>query len=123
MKLAAAIWGFQVTGKLNIATGTNLAVPVPEKYNSAVEKAVRRFYGSIAGGSKPHPDILSLTVFKYRRKYYKNYPSTYDAEYWKSKGWLEPGKKYFCDASINPLYSAAAWVITAIIGFTTTKAP
>ena len=38
-----------------------------------------------------------------------------DYEYWKSKGWLSPGARYFVDVAVNPLYLAigriAGWMV------------
>jgi hypothetical protein len=38
-----------------------------------------------------------------------------DHEYWKQQGWLDPGRKYYVEVPVNPLYNAigylAEWVI------------
>lgn len=118
MNVAASVWGYKVVGKLNIVTGTNSAVPVPEKYYASITKTADKFYRSLSDGKKISPNIQSLTVFKYRTSYYRKNNSTYDAEYWRSKGWLEPGKRYFCDARINIFKSFAASIIAAVVELT-----
>ena len=38
-----------------------------------------------------------------------------DHEYWKQHGWLDPGRKYFVEVPVNPLYNAIGYLAEQII--------
>ncbi len=110
MSLPLGSMGFSVVNKTGITTNTGAEVPVPVVYMGKIRKQAKGF---VAAFHKPaKPTVSSLVSFRLNRKYYTGKKEdSYDAQYWRAKGWLEPGKRYFYKARINPFKSMAAGVI------------
>lgn len=112
MSLPLGSMGFSVINKTGITTHTGKEVPVPDAYMGKIRKQAGKFMRSSQSGKHCRPTVSSLVSFKLNRKYYtgKKEPS-YDADYWRGKGWLEQGKRYFYDAPVNPFKRMAAGII------------
>jgi hypothetical protein len=116
MSIPIGVWGFQITGKLGLVMNTGKVIPVPEKYLRKIDRTVAAFLKNIQE-KKCSPNVFSLVVFQANRKYHQG-KVTYDAQYWREKGWLEPGRKYFIPARINVINKLVAYIIAKLLRFT-----
>jgi multimeric flavodoxin WrbA len=116
MSIPVGTWGFQVTGKLGLVMNTGKVIPVPEKYSRKIDRVAAVFYKNLRE-KKCSPNVFSLVAFQANRKYHQGKVS-YDAQYWREKGWLEPSRKYFIPARINIINQLMANIIAKLLRFT-----
>jgi multimeric flavodoxin WrbA len=112
MDMIIRVWGFEVVANVGL-----LAPPDPKSANpsrlvrkyadGALVKASAAILKSFAGRRKP-PALYEVAFFHVWRSISpmleRYYP--FDYQYWKEKGWFLPGKKFFVDLPVNPLYVA-----------------
>jgi multimeric flavodoxin WrbA len=109
----ARIWGFEVAGE----AGTITAAPVPQyridKNRKAIARAAREFATALRHRSRKSPGISDVIIFRGQRAAFAEMAeiSPADYRYWKEKGWLDPGTKYFVDVPVNPLYDAVGRIV------------
>lgn len=109
----ARIWGFEVTGK----AGTITAAPVPQyrvdKNRKTIARAAGEFAAALRRGSPKSPGLNDVMIFFGQRGAFSQMEtiSPADYRYWKEKGWLDPGTKYFVDVPVNPLFTAVGRVV------------
>lgn len=107
------IWGFEVAGK----AGTITAAPMPQyridKNRKAIARAAREFAAALRRGTRKSPGLMDVIIFRGQRAAFLQMEkiSPADFRYWKEKGWLDLGTKYFTDIPVNPLYHAIGMVV------------
>ena len=107
------VWGFEVVSKIGL-----LAPPDPDSLSpsrlknadSILTKAALEITSSFKRARRKIPGLYEVGFFHVWRGFpsmlEKYYP--YDYQYWKEKGWFEPGLKYYVDVPVNPIYLAIA---------------
>lgn len=111
MSLPLGSMGFTVVNKTGITTNTGKEVPVPPAYMGKIKKQAKKFVQSYRY-DHCKPTVPGLVSFRLNCKRFAAMKEpSYDAAYWKQKGWLEPGKRYFNEVRINPLKSMAAGIV------------
>ena len=109
----ARIWGFEVAGK----AGTLTAAPVPQyridENRKALARAAGEFAAALRRGTRKSPGLMDVIIFRGQRAVFAELAdvSPADYRYWKEKGWLDPGTKYFADVPVNPLYNAIGRIV------------
>lgn len=116
MRLALTAWGFQVAGGKRFRMGAKMAAAeARSRYTRQAERLADRLF-ACAQNSPAQPPFSSLTAFQVQKRYWlaSGDDGTYDYRYWKSNGWLEPGRAYYAPMRIRPLRLAlakfAAWL-------------
>jgi len=99
VRLPLGSMGFTVAGSLGITLNTGNVVSVPEKAVKRLDKLAVKFYQKAAGKKRNAPTVFSLVSFYMNREHYHKQPTldSCDYRYFKSKGWLEPDRKYYTD--------------------------
>lgn len=120
LALEVGTWGFKVVHKLGVITPP-ASLPDYEvkrnevKYNKRIEASARKFYSSIKPNKPPKPSLFSTISFYFQRKAFaRGEQDTTDYMYWKDKGWLDKGSKYYYNTKINPIKKTLAVVIAKI---------
>jgi multimeric flavodoxin WrbA len=118
LDLVAGVWGFEVVERVGLITP-----PLPqaaEKVRDREEKidsAARAFYEAVLRKTRRSPSFNDIMIFRGQRATFGELKEQFpvDYAYWKERGWLDRGRKYFVDVPVNPLYNAigrvAEWMI------------
>lgn len=111
-------WGFDVVGHLGVMTSKGLSEEETriqwEKIDSATEKMADKMVKVLKKKTLPKASLFKLCAFKLQRASFGRADRAQaDYKYWKDKGWLEPGCKFFIEAKINPL----AQLLSNVIAF------
>jgi len=106
LNTVAGIWGFEITGKVGLITPIPLPDHRKEENMRAISKAAGEFAGALKRRQRKSPKLSDIMVFHGQRAAFSQLmtESPADYKYWKEKGWLDKGVKYFVDLPINPLY-------------------
>ena len=113
LDMVARIWGFGIAGKTGIVT----PVPTPRhligKNKMAIARAAAEFAASLRRTGPESPGLYDVIVFHGQRGAFSQLEkvSPADYRYWKEKGWLERGTKYFTNVPVNPVYHAIGTVV------------
>jgi multimeric flavodoxin WrbA len=117
LKLVAGIWGFEVSHSVGIVTPP---VPVPGKHDQEndrkLKKAAFEFYNSFQK-KRRSPALKDTLVFRAQKASFGELglSSPADYAYWKEKGWLNLGAKYYVNVPVNPVYNAIGWVSEQLV--------
>lgn len=111
LKLVAGIWGFEVSSSAGIVTPGPISKKKEQENNRKLEKAASIFYNSLKKERRP-PGLRDILVFRAQKATFGELGriSPADHAYWKEKGWLSPGAKYYVDIPVNPVYSTIGWI-------------
>ena len=112
LKLVAGIWGFEVSYRVGIVTPPMQISNRKEQKNSQkLEKAAFAFYNALQKKSRS-PGLRNVLIFHAQKASFGELgeSSPADYAYWKEKGWLSPGAKYYADLPVNPVYNAIGWI-------------
>jgi multimeric flavodoxin WrbA len=115
MAIALGSMGFQIVGQIGIAMNSGEILPVPASSVAGLDQLAAWFVQAIRNARPAPPSLFGLVSFNYNRKRYQTDDSSYDARYWKAKGWLEPGRQYFTGAKVNPFKKLAAGIIMKLL--------
>jgi multimeric flavodoxin WrbA len=103
----ARVLGFDVAARVGI-----LAEFVPESRKKENERELRAaaetFLAALRKGSRSSPGFSDVLLFHGQRATFDELGDLFptDYAYWKDQGWLEPGRRYFVDVPVNPIYHA-----------------
>ncbi|MDN7023659.1 flavodoxin family protein [Methanoculleus sp. FWC-SCC1] len=113
LNLVAGIWGFSVAARVGIVTSPVIAARQARKNEQKLEKAAQAFAGALARKARPSPGLRDVIVFHGQRGTFAELRehAPVDYAYWKDMGWLEPGRRYFVDVPINPVYDVIGRVV------------
>jgi multimeric flavodoxin WrbA len=109
----ARVWGFEVAGTVGIVT----AAPVPQyridENRNAIARAAGKLAAALLRGSRKSPGLMDVVLFHGQRAAFSQLEevSPADYRYWKEKGWLDRGTKYFVDVPVNPLYNIIGVIV------------
>lgn len=105
LKIAADVWGFEVSCRVGILTPL---MPLPTKKEQEndrkLEKAAFEFHNALKK-ERGSPGLRDILVFFAQRASFEELGerSSADYAYGKEKGWLNPGAKYYVDVPVNPV--------------------
>lgn len=126
----ATTWGFTVVHKLGVRVPPGpLPAKVVEKEAAKtardVERAAHKFFQAVASTEPLSPGLLKLGQFIFQKDVFARGEdsSNVDYQYWKSKGWLENGARYFYRVRVNVWMWGAAWLLAKVIVLTLPRAP
>jgi hypothetical protein len=73
-----------------------------------IHRAAREFYRALAEGRERRPGLRSVIIFHARRASFDELADSAPADhaYWKEKGWLDAGARYYTNTPVNPFYDA-----------------
>ncbi len=114
LSLVAQVWGFEVAGRAGLITPPG---PIPEyraeENERKLAKAAVSFYRALQTGRRKSPGLKDVVVFRAQRGSFGELEQAapVDHRYWKEKGWLEPGARYYVDVPVNPVYSAIGRIV------------
>ena len=115
MDLVATVWGFEVAHRAGLVT---LAEPLPpsqaEENERKLAEAADAFLQALRRPERPSPSFNDIMLFHGQRGTFAEMGKTFPADYayWKEKGWLEKGAKYFVEGvRVNPVYHLAGTVM------------
>jgi multimeric flavodoxin WrbA len=112
MNTIIRVWGFEVVGSVGLLTPPDPTSANPSRLNQgAAEQRLSKASAAILksfDSDRRSPALYETAFFHVWRALApmleRYYP--FDYSYWKEKGWFLPGKKYFVDVPVNPLYVA-----------------
>lgn len=104
----ARIWGFEVAGKAGTVTAEPLSRRQVEQNRNVIARAAGEFIAALQRPVRRSPGLMDVMVFHGQRAAFSQLRevSPADFRYWKEKGWLDRGTKYFVDVPVNPVYHA-----------------
>ena len=113
-------WGLDVVGHLGVITSKGISEEETkkqwEKIECATEKMADKMVKVLKKQALPKASLFKLCAFKLQRASFGRADQNHvDFKYWRDKGWLEPGCKFFIEAKINPLTQLLANVITCFM--------
>ena len=117
LKLVAGVWGFEVSSRVGIVTPPMQISKKKEQENDRkLEKAAFVFYNALQKERLP-PGLRDVLIFHAQKASFGELgqSSPADYAYWKEKGWLSPGAKYYVDVPVNPVYNAIGWISEQIL--------
>lgn len=108
LKLVASVWGFEVSFQVGIVTPPGqISRKREQENNQKLEKTALVFYDSFHK-ERFSPGLKDILIFRGQKTSFgePGLSSPADYAYWKEKGWLNPGTKYYVDVPVNPAYNA-----------------
>ena len=116
VQLPLSAMGYTVVGSAGVVVGTAAIVPVPEKAALRLERLATRLHARLTGPRRNAPTIPGLTSFFMTRHYFSTHrdEDSFDYQYFKRMGWLEPGRRFYTDAK-PPLYQVAVARLLALL--------
>ncbi len=113
LSLVAGIWGFEVAGRVGIVTPPGISARQMQENEQKLMQAAKAFADTLNRKTRRSPHLRDVIVFRAQRGAFdelrKHAPADY--AYWNEMGWLEPGKRYFVDVPVNPVYDAIGRVV------------
>lgn len=106
MQMALRLWGYFTAGQRGVTMGARMsAEEVRAKYDPLAGQIASDLFDAIQGKAYLNPSFLSLLTFKIQQlAWSKNaQPGTVDYEYWRNRGWLNPGCTFFIEHKANPV--------------------
>jgi hypothetical protein len=79
---------------------------VVEENEKKLQKAAEAFLAALQRGTRSRPKLFDVIGFHVGRAPSDELGDLAPADhtYWKEKGWLEKGRRYYVDVPVNPLY-------------------
>lgn len=121
LSFTAGTWGFNVVHRLVMAIDPNRAsdaVRAAEQRQADAKagKAAQVFLRALNTAQPPAPSLVGVAAFTLQKRAFGGAAQdTADYQYWKSKGWLEPGVRYFYPASVNLIKRFIAAIMAGIV--------
>jgi multimeric flavodoxin WrbA len=112
--MVAAIWGFEVAASVGLVTPRMGAERwFTREQEDELEKAAEMFSGALERTTRSPPGLMDVIIFHGQRGSFDVLieEAPLDHEYWKEHGWLDPGRKYFVEVPVNPLYHAIGCLV------------
>jgi len=112
LDMVARIWGFEVAGKAGTVTAEPLSRRQTEQNRKEIARAAKEFAAALNRPARRSPGLMDVLIFHGQRAAFSQLMgvSPADFRYWKEKGWLDSGVKYFVDVPVNPVYHAIGTV-------------
>jgi len=120
MKEVATGWGFDCIGQLGyvaVPKHTPMRVLMPRK--DRTDQVVERFYRAIANNAPRKLGFMDYLGFRLMQASYARLEamSPVDYAYWRDKGWLDRGTRFFCDnVRWNPILDLPARLAGWMVG-------
>ncbi len=81
------------------------------------ERAARRFLSALTAGRRSRPGFMDVALYRIEQAVYEvnreEQPADY--KYFAERGWLNPSRRWYVDAPVNPLHDlgarAIAWIV------------
>ncbi|MBP1929635.1 multimeric flavodoxin WrbA [Methanolinea mesophila] len=108
LDMVARIWGFEVVTGAGLITprvgGTRWFTPEQE---DELDLAGKKFLEALRRKTRRSPSFMDVIVFHAQRCSFNILAeeAPLDHEYWKEHGWFDPGRRYYVDVRVNPLYN------------------
>jgi len=108
LDLVATLWGFSVAGRAGIVTPPVPSARRSQKNEKTLTDAARAFHEALHRKRPASPGLRDVIVFHGQRGTFDELREELPADYayWKERGWLTPGRRYFVDVPVNPVYEA-----------------
>jgi multimeric flavodoxin WrbA len=117
LNLVVQVWGFEVSARAGIIIPP-MKIPAyrAQENTRVLARAAGQFYSALVSGTRRSPGISDVIVFHGQRGWFGELEHEFpvDYQYWKERGWLDPGTRYFVDVPVNPLYTAIGWIVNRI---------
>ncbi len=110
MGKVARFWGFDVVGGVGLLMPPGqLPKRTADMQQRQISDAARKFYAAMAEGRRSPPGFYDVLVFNAQRASFSELEkeSPVDHQYWKEKGWLDSGTRYYTEGYVNPFYHVA----------------
>lgn len=109
----ASIWGFDVVARAGMITTPNIPPGQARANDKKLDEAAREFYRALAEGRERRPGLRSVIIFHAQRASFDELADSAptDHAYWKERGWLDAGARYYTDAPVNPLYDVIGRIV------------
>ncbi len=113
----AGIWGFDVVSRVGIITLPTLPERQAQENDQKLDEAARVFFRALAEGRERRPGLRSVIIFHSQRASFDELAESAptDHAYWKERGWLDPGARYYTSAPVNPLYDAVGRIVEWVV--------
>jgi multimeric flavodoxin WrbA len=117
IKAGLRAWGAALCGSLGLVAGAGLDTGEAEaRLGPAMRKAARGFAKTVAGGRATKPGFIELVYFGVQRRYWLRHADTsFDALWWRDRGFLEKGRRYSAPCESPRAELAAAAVVSRIV--------
>ncbi|KUG19666.1 MAG: flavodoxin family protein [Methanomicrobiaceae archaeon] len=109
LDLVARVWGFDLAGRVGLATPPVTLPPYRQRENErTLQAGAEAFYRALRQSTRSPPGFKDIMIFHGQRASFSELMDLFpvDYAYWKEQGWLEKGAKYFVDVPVNPVYDA-----------------
>ena len=116
--MVAEIWGFEVAARVGLITPRMGAerwfTPQQEE---ELDNAAEMFTRALERGTRRPPGLMDVIIFHAQRGSFDilREEAPLDHEYWKQQGWLDPGRKYYVEVPVNPLYHTIGYLAEQVI--------
>ncbi|MCK9306261.1 MAG: flavodoxin family protein [Methanofollis liminatans] len=109
----AGIWGFYVVSRAGLVTPPGMPEQQARENDRNLDRAAREFFRALAEGREQRPGLRSVIIFHGQRATFDELADAFPADhaYWKERGWLDPGARYYTSARVNPLYDAVGRIV------------
>ncbi|MBN1166863.1 MAG: flavodoxin family protein [Methanospirillaceae archaeon] len=116
LEKVARIWGCEVVGKVGLITPGLDSGKIVTKNEKMIADSARVFTKSLQNPRKKRPGLWDVIIFHGQRGAFSQLEkiSPADYQYWKSRGWFNPGARYFTDVRVNPLYHGIGKILGSI---------
>jgi multimeric flavodoxin WrbA len=109
MNLVARVWGFEVAHQTALITPPYLQIPksLAQENERKLQEAADTFHRALQRKGPKSPAFSDVLNFRAGRGAYDELgeKSPTDYRYWKERGWLDTGTKYFVDVPVNPVFN------------------
>ncbi|HEY9076236.1 MAG TPA: flavodoxin family protein [Anaerolineaceae bacterium] len=118
MSLAMRTWGGYLCGQASFKMGALMPLEeIKSRFQDQASRIARMLLESTRRNKALDPSILSLMIFQVQKGVWgKAADGSFDYNYWKEKGWLEPGTKFYIPIRSSQLKIWLAQGLGALVG-------
>lgn len=118
MALAMRTWGGYLCGQASFKMGALMPLEeIKSRFQGRTSRIARTLIEAIRRGMALDPSILSLLIFQVQKGVWvKAADGSFDYNYWKEKGWLEQGTKFYIPIRSSQIKIRLAQGLGALIG-------
>ncbi len=116
MSVALTTWGAKVLGGDMLFLGAlTQREEIAEKYGETLGRSAKSLLHALRTHSADVPTLFSLVSFRVQQSIWRRMAvDSLDLRYWKDKGWLGKGCKYYMPYRAGFLRRGAAWLLSRV---------
>ena len=117
LRMALGMWGCHIVGQAGLKTGALMdANAMESRYRPVTNRIAQDLFVAVHEKRFAKPSLLSLMTFKIQQRYWqRTTEDSIDSEYWRTRGWTEPGQEFYVHHSAGRAKVVSARIAGGIL--------